>query len=379
MVQIWQGTITNWLKQAAVILPTGAAFLGLLGVFSVVNAQIDMKLRSEQFEQLCSQPILTECKDIGKAAHIATELIYELFEAERLRDENKRSDVINQITQLYRAEQIDIVNKRLKISDFFQIEDDKIFGGYAVLIRRRKIQKNEKLKVSYIVAFKGVYNGWEDPNDIAASISGLPANLYENAGILIHQGFRNYAHSVFNDSKSRELLAEILNLQNQENTDLEILITGHSLGGCAILYAAMLTDAGVLPSFMKVIVFGSSPVAQQSFAHEYRELITKITRVENEGDMLIYEEGSPMKPIYDSLGYVPFGRLIKARATDKLIRLNMQKIDLEKKMQDSPAQDLLMAYLNLTQQILEERVAIHVYSYRYYSQYYRAVSAGINP
>ncbi|MGK7950881.1 MAG: lipase [Xenococcaceae cyanobacterium] len=374
-----QVTVTNWLKQAAFILPTGAAVWGLLGVFSVVNAQIDMKLRSEQFEQLCSQPIPTECKDIGKAAHITTELIYELFEAERVRDENKRSDVINQITQLYKAEQIDIVNKRLKLSDFFKVEDDKVFGGYAVLIRSRKIQKNKRLKVSYTVAFKGVYNSLEDPNDIAASISGLPANLPKNAGVLIHQGFSHYAGSVFNDSKSRELLSEILNLQNRENTDLEILITGHSLGGAAILYAAMLTDAGVLPSNIKVVVFGSSPVAQQSFAHRYRELITKITRVENEGDMLIYEEDSPMKPIYDSLGYVPFGRLIKARATEKLISLNMQKIDLEKKMQDSPTQDMLTAYLNLTQQILEERVAIHVYSYRYYSQYYRAVSADINP
>ncbi len=81
------------------------------------------------------------------------------------------------------------------------------------------------------------------------------------------------------------MLAEILSLQNQKNTDFDIFITGHSLGGAAILYAAMLIDAGVLPSHINVIVFGTPPIAQSSFVSKYQKLIPRINRVETEGDL----------------------------------------------------------------------------------------------
>jgi hypothetical protein len=88
-----------------------------------------------------------------------------------------------------------------------------------------------------------------------------------------------------------------------------------------------------------------------------------------------YTQQAPMKPIYDSLGYVPVGKLLQTETTQRLVILNKEKMALEKKYQASPSDKLRFAYLALMQKILEEQVAIHVYSYKYYYQYYLRANA----
>lgn len=331
-------------------------------------------IRSPEFEAICASGPTADCEIIGKAAHLTTDLIYELFDGEITQNRAKYQSTIGAIAQLYGTEPnaVRVVNKRLKLSDFFIVEEDRVFGGYAVFIRSQTAESNNRQKATFVIAFKGVYPKLEDPNDIAAALSALPEHLYSEAGILIHRGFRDYSASVFQDETSQTAIADILRLQADPQTDVEVLVTGHSLGGCAILYAALLADAGVSPQNIRAIVFGSSPVATSDFITQYPALIPNITRVETEGDMLIYEDGSPMKPIYDTLGYVPFGKLIHAPASDRLNQLNRQLLTLEQRRQTSPSENLTSDYLNLAREILQERVAIHTDSYRYYYQRYRS-------
>lgn len=353
---------------------TTSILMGVFAPYSVSRAQFEpnlpeIEVQSCQFEQLCSQQF-TECEEIGKASYLTTNLIYQLFEAEKATDVRKRSEVIQEILQLYEAKQVDVVNKRLQLSDFLLTQKEKTLGGYATLIRSREIADKGKKSFTYIIAFKGTSVAIDDPNDILVDLFVTPVELRQEAAVRLHQGIRNYASSVFDAPKSQELLAEILSLQQQENTYVNVLVTGYSLGVSAVPYAAMLTDAGVMPSNLKVIVFGGSPMAQKSFISRYRALISRITRIETQGDSLIYEQDSPVKFIYDSLGYVPFGNLLKAESTPRLINLKQQRIDLERRMQTDSSLELKKQYLVILQQILQEQIAIHKYSYRYYYQYY---------
>lgn len=350
---------------------------GLLGISQPLNAQspantanLIPNVRSIQFEQLCFQRSIA-CADIGKAAHLTTDLIYQLFDTERKKDPTQRTKITNQIARLYDAKDINVVNKRLKLSDFFIVKKDRVFGGYAILIRQLERQQLGRRKLSYVIAFKGTYVGLEDPNDLAANVAGLPVNMYKNAAILIHEGFKNYAGSVFADEKSKELISEILLRQKQPNTDVEVLITGHSLGGTAILYAAMLADAGVLPSNMRVIVFGAPAFTQQNFQQRYPTLVSRITRVETEGDFLSYEKPGLMRPIYDTLSYIPIGKPIKATAPVEYRELMKEREILLKQYQASSSPESRANYFNVMQKVIAAQSNIHVYSYRYFYEYYR--------
>ena len=354
---------------------------GLLGISQPLNAQsptdtanLISNVRSAQFEQLCSQRSIA-CADIGKAAHLTTDLIYQLFDTERKKDTTQRTNVINRIARLYEAKQINVINKRLKLSDFFVVKKDRVFGGYAILIRQLERRQLGRRKLSYVIAFKGTYVGLEDPNDLAANVAGIPVNMYKHAAVLIHEGFKNYAGSVFADEKSKELVSEILHWQKQPNTDVEVLVTGHSLGGTAILYAAMLADAGVLPSNMRVIVFGAPAFTQQNFQQRYPKLVSRITRVETEGDFLSYEKPGLMRPIYDTLNYIPLGKPIKAMAPEEYRELMKEREILLKQYQASSSPESRANYFNIMQKVIAMQSNIHVYSYRYFYEYYRRTQA----
>ncbi|MGL4622988.1 lipase family protein [Chroococcidiopsis sp.] len=364
-------------KNTNIFLTRVALCWGLLGISQPLNAQSPANIasfisnvRSVQFEQLCFQHSIA-CADIGKAAHLTTDLIYQLFDTERTKNPLQRTNVINQIAQLYAAKDIKVVNKRLKLSDFFVVKKDRVFGGYAILIRQLERQQLGRRKLAYVIAFKGTYVGLEDPNDLAANVAGLPVNMYSNAAVLIHEGFKNYAGSVFADEKSKELVSEILRRQKQPNTDIEVLITGHSLGGTAILYAAMLADAGVLPANMKIMVFGAPAFTQQNFQQRYPALVSRITRVETEGDFLSYEKPGLMRPIYDTLSYIPLGKPIKATAPEEYRELMQEREIVLKQYQASSSPESRANYFNVMQKVIAAQSNIHVYSYRYFYEYYR--------
>lgn len=363
-------------KKTIQFLTQAALCMGLLSVSHPTNAQssitaanISANVRSSQFERLCLQRAVA-CEEIGKAAYMATGLVYQLFDAERVADNTKRKNAIARINRLYRARQIDVVNKRLKLSDFFIVKRDKVFGGYAVLIRQPVRQQLGSRKVSYVVAFKGTYFGADDPNDIIANVSGTPVNLYKRAAVLLHEGFKNYASSVFADPISKKFVAEILTAQNQPNTEVEVLVTGHSLGSASILYAALLEEAGVLPSNIRIITFGAPAFTQINFQQRYATLISNTIRVETEGDVLSYEKPGLLRPIYDSFSYLPLGKLVKAVAPQEYRNLLQQRELAEKKYQATQSQQARTASLNLLKKIFLTQANIHVYSYRYYYDYY---------
>lgn len=365
------------IKNPSFFLMRVALCWGLLGISQPLNAQaptntakLISNVRSVQFEQLCSRRSIT-CADIGKSAHLTTDLIYQLFDTERTKNLAQRTKVIQAISQLYETKRIDVVNKRLKLSDFFVVKKDRVFGGYAILIRQLEKQQLGRRKISFVAAFKGTYVGLDDPNDLAANIAGLPVNMYRNAAVLIHEGFKNYAATVFADEKSKELVSEILRWQKQPNTDVEVLITGHSLGGTAILYAAMLADAGILPANMKIIVFGTPAFTQQNFQQRYPKLVSKIIRVETEGDFLSYERPGLMRPIYDTLSYIPLGKPIKATAPEEYRKLMKEREIVLKQYQASTSPESRANYFNIMQKVIAAQSNIHVYSYRYFYEYYR--------
>ncbi len=365
---------THWLKSVIFGLSLALSLEG----FNVnrAEAQVSLgdlnftgKIQSSEFERLCAQLQPLECQNIGKAAHISTTLIYKLFDAETQKTAQK-TEVISQITQLYNADQISTINKRLSLPEIFRAWNPKAFGGYVALIRSRPVQQlYGSTKITYVIAFKGTSPRIEDPNDFFAGFN-VPTNF-----LGIHEGIKNYADAVFQDAKSQAMLAEILKWQSDRNTDLEIILTGHSLGVATFFYAAMLKEAGVSPVNMKIIVFGSPLFAEASFANKYQDLARRMIRIEAEGDILRGESDSPVKIAYDLLRFVGVGRLILAGTTSNLPSLNSQRVSFEQRLKASPSPDLLTAYLQVQKQIFEEKLAIHLYGYRYFYEYYLATAS----
>jgi len=374
MLNLPHQRLAFFLKQVVVILSSSLASIGLAGNFAIAQVNLDdikSSIKSAEFESLCAKPKPSECQDIGKAADISLVLIYSLFDAESIQNVSLRKKVIQRISELYNAAQVDTINKRLTLPEIFNSSDQKIFGGYAVLIRSQPTQLDGKNKLRFVIAFKGTTFRLDDPNDIAASFAVSP-KVY----LGLHEGIKNYASTVFNESLSQTMLAEILRLQSDPSNDIEVILTGHSLGVASFFYAAMLKDAGVSPKNIKIIVFGAPLFAEASFANKYRDLVSGLTRVETEGDILRNEKDSPMKLAYDVLGFVPLGKLVKAETTTKkIVDLNRQREDLEKKMRASPSLDLVPTYLSLQQQIFQEKLSIHLYSYRYFYDYYLSIAS----
>ncbi|MFN3362059.1 MAG: hypothetical protein ACK421_11640, partial [Pseudanabaenaceae cyanobacterium] len=203
----------------------------------------NMAVVSPQFSDLC-RANRTECTRIGTHAKVSTELIYQVFEAERTRNFDALASQLEAIKLLTGAEQIQIVNRRLPLSQFFPVQQSLVFGGYALLGRKITKRGDEIGKAEYTVFVKGVFSELEDPNDIIASIQGIPDRLSAQSNVQLHQGMRNYAQEIFNSPPFQDLLTEILTFQQQGNIPIEITLSGHSLGGSCIVLAALMSDRG---------------------------------------------------------------------------------------------------------------------------------------
>ena len=129
---------------------------------------------------------------------------------------------------------------------------------------------------------------------------------YNHLVPLVHSGFNDYTMTAMFDKKlpdfglltAGELIAQ--NLQNE--TQMHLYLTGHSLGGAAaILTAARLADLGVNPKQLDVITFGSPAVGNAAFARKYENKIN-LQRVTMKKD--------PVSAMLQSLsgGFVQFGQ-----------------------------------------------------------------------
>lgn len=122
----------------------------------------------------------------------------------------------------------------------------------------------------------------------------------------IHRGFDQYVQTAFNikldlnEDGQTDNLVELL----KTHPKLQVLITGHSLGGAAAtLFAERLVAMGIPKEQVPVVTFGAPAVGNEAFAKQYGDKIDLI-RVRNEHDLV-------PKVLYAAGGnYTQFGQEI---------------------------------------------------------------------
>ncbi|MBK4730703.1 hypothetical protein JJD41_12625 [Oxynema sp. CENA135] len=254
-------------------------------------------------------------------------------------------------------------------------------GGYALIFHRQNRQENGRERHHYLIAFKGT-----NPlkiNDLFSDLS-FPAVPLSAAqpDLLVHSGFYRYAASIFEATLPD--IETFLALQNDPNVDLEIMVTGHSLGAAAAsIYTALLKNYGIRASHLKLITLAAPPFLKEeavaAFDRAYGDIPT--IDVENRGDIILDS------PIFDSLiyrlseySYPNFGEKIEGLLSETLEKLYKQR-ELEKATNTVPAgasdpQFALSGLAAIDAKIKIEQVQVHTISYTDYYQYYLEVLQG---
>jgi Lipase (class 3) len=218
---------------------------------------------------------------------------------------------IKQLENQVSALQKDLDNDLLKASQIYGVSPENVHiideenqnagsvlfggdrGGFALIFK-----KEENGKVTYIVSLKGTEKS--SANDILSDLDSDPVELeqgdkgryssVETSDVIVPKGFRQYAKSVIDDreGQSFSLIQDVTKLQ-QENKKVEVVVTGHSLGGASsVIYSAMLQNRGIKPENIKIITFAAPPAAnQQQFVNRYGKLGSNMTRVQDYGDAVI--------------------------------------------------------------------------------------------
>lgn len=163
-------------------------------------------------------------------------------------------------------------------------------------------------KSMYIITFRGSSNNkdWKlnlkygkIPYD--KSIKITPNEPLPKDTPLIHRGFNEYADIALQIKDSANTLITDIVLND---TNADVLVTGHSLGGAvATLYASRLLDMGLDPERLKVITFGSPAVGNKEYVEKFQAKMN-LTRIVTNQDLI----PSAFKTIG---GYTQFGKLIK--------------------------------------------------------------------
>lgn len=135
-----------------------------------------------------------------------------------------------------------------------------------------KIYDKQMQKNLYIICFRGseTNKDWK----INLKYGKVPySKQIDNDNVkpttpLVHEGFLEYTDNALRQTTSdHQLITELL----ANDTDSDILITGHSLGGAiATLYTARLIDLGINPNRISTITFGAPAVGNPAFAEKYK-------------------------------------------------------------------------------------------------------------
>lgn len=99
----------------------------------------------------------------------------------------------------------------------------------------------------------------------------------------VHRGFYEYTEFVLKQKNNEGmLLTDML----KEDTQADILVTGHSLGGAiATLYATRLLDLGIATERLSVVSFGAPPVGNTPFVQQYQNTL-KLLRITSSQDLI---------------------------------------------------------------------------------------------
>lgn len=161
-----------------------------------------------------------------------------------------------------------------------------------------KFSDKERQKQVYMLCFRGSENSKDWKINFKYDKVPYTENKDPNTP-QVHEGFKQYLDFVLAQKNANgTLLSQML----VEETDADILITGHSLGGAiATLYTANLLDMGVDPNRIFTITFGAPAVGNQAFADLYKNK-ANILRITSSQDLV------PVSLKKFVGGYAHFGR-----------------------------------------------------------------------
>jgi hypothetical protein len=131
----------------------------------------------------------------------------------------------------------------------------------------------KKTKDNLIIAFRGS----NEKKDWLNNFTFIKTNFYSNTKKLgrVHSGFDSYYQNI------RKTLLDLVSDYRQEFPDGEIVITGHSLGGCCVLFAAEISE---FTKNYKVVTFGSPRIGDSKFYSNFDNSVC--LRFVNRGDLV---------------------------------------------------------------------------------------------
>jgi len=170
-------------------------------------------------------------------------------------------------------------------------------------------RKNSESSSDYWLAVAGSssLNDWILDFDVAKVNFAKQNNLsapYTDMGL--HRGFNRHAQAILDlpirtPIGTNETLANFL----LRNPDQKIVLTGHCLGGSAVVViSARLVSLGVKPEQIRVVTFGAPAVGDKAFTKYFQKIID-MTRVVTTGDIFSRLPPRPMFP------YLQWGRIIR--------------------------------------------------------------------
>jgi pimeloyl-ACP methyl ester carboxylesterase len=296
--------------------------LSVAAIMLSIQAAYAESKKFQNFESFCNdQPL--KCGKVGISAKLSLDDIYGVHDGKKT-----TADI---------AQTLQISNSNVKIVDqsesrlFLLPGQQAHVGGYAAIAKKEvRNPDTGRETVVYTIVFKGTTP--TKLQDIVSDLVALPVPLNPNSDVKAHAGFRTYAHTVFNDQATTDMVKDIQDAKNG-GKDVDVLITGHSLGGAAAqLYAAYLADAGVLPQDMNIVTFGAPPPAQASFAQKYPEVVSRITRVETRGDGVL--DAPRAMNLYQTNGLEYFGQSVIEEAMPEDFRKLLDEKDaLDRKIE----------------------------------------------
>ena len=344
----------------------------------------------QEYKKLCFNHPLT-CQDIAKAAEMASKIVYESAEMnDRLAscpwfydscDAVSVQIIDNTITneQILRLlgnalEPIDAENQlKVRINVDNLLESFNRLGGYALVLKQQTVQDNGRTKLSYIITFKGTSP--DRINDLFSNAYVRATELSEkNPNIRVHSGFRQYAQTVAIATQAK--IQEMLTAQQDPNIDLEVLVTGHSLGGAAAtVYGLLLNDRGVLPENLKIITFAAPAFVRKDSEASLIETYGKLNliAIENRGDIILdsvlFQEGYKLNSyVFPSIRNLVEGNL--SRSLENLYKQRevlLQQPESTIFTEESPNNS---QQVTVESKIKLEQLKIHMDSYNQYYEYY---------
>jgi len=151
-------------------------------------------------------------------------------------------------------------------------------------------------KTLIVISFRGTKSTQTDGNDdILTDLETNATNAFSDKNISVHSGFfadeqlfeKGMKDIKFDDSTS---LIDILNDANKTNSNIQFLITGHSLGGAiaTLLTARLIDHYHINPDNIVTYTFGApasgDKAFQNLFENDSNESVKHFYRINNEND-----------------------------------------------------------------------------------------------